>query len=318
MRLLTGFAFVVCALAQGGRPPVTLVTSDIENFWKAYDASQPGNREEAFQKLYLDAGSPGLKDFVKLRIRSAQTLADAVDKQYPKFYASVRSYTMQVDAHRADILKSLDRFRELYPEAEFPTVYFVIGRLSSGGTTSDRGLLIGTEVNSLGPDVDTSEINPPFLRAMGSADRLPLIVVHELTHTQSREPNTPGVGGLLGACVREGVADFMTELVTGSSINQKVKEWAEPRHDELFQRLAKDLAAKPDDYSQWMYNYNRVKDEPADLGYWIGYEICRSYYSQAKDKPKAIRAVVTLLDIESIIRNSKYDWLLAAAVPAKK
>jgi len=188
MRLLLGFAFVLAAVAQTGTHPVTLVTSDLENFWKAYDASQPGHRAEAFQKLYLDTGSPGLKDFVDLRIRSAQTLADAVDKQYPKFYASVRKYTMQVDAHRAAILKSLSRFQELYPEASFPTVYFVIGRLSSGGTTSDRGLLIGTEVNSLGPDVDTSEINPPYLLAMGTADRLPLIVVHELTHTQSREP----------------------------------------------------------------------------------------------------------------------------------
>ena len=313
MRFVLGFTFTVCALAQGSASGVTLVTSDIENFWKAYDASQPDNRQEAFQKLYLDAGSPGLKDFVELRIRSARALADAVDKQYPKFYASVRKYTLQVDAHRTAILKSLDRFRELYPEANFPPVYFVIGRLSSGGTTSDRGLLIGTEVNSLGPGVDTSEINAAFRNAMGSADRLPLIVVHELTHTQSREPDKPGVGGLLGACVREGAADFMTELVTGSSINSRLQEWAGPRHDELFQRLAKDRAAKPDDYSQWMYNYSRVKEEPADLGYWIGNEICRSYYSKAEDKGKAVRAIVTLADIEGIIRGSKYAWLLTEA-----
>ncbi len=310
MRFLLGFAFTAVAWAQAG-PPVTLVTSDIDNFWKAYDARQPGNREEAFQKLYLDAGSAGLKDFVNLRIRSAKALADAVDRQYPKFYAGIRPYTLQVEAHRAAILKSLERFRELYPEAKFPPVYFVIGRLTSGGTTSERSVLIGTEVNSLGPDVDTSEINPPFRRAMGTADRLPLIVVHELTHTQSQEPNTPGVGGLLGGCVREGAADFMTELVTGSSINAHIKEWAEARREELFQRLAKDRAANADDYSKWMYNYSRVTDEPADLGYWIGAEICRSYYSQAQDKTKAIREIVTLTNIGEIVRNSKYAWLLA-------
>jgi hypothetical protein len=311
MRFLLGFALAAAAFAQSGQPGATLITSDIENFWKAYDASQPGNREEAIQKLYLDAGSPGLKDFVKLRIRSAQDLAAAVDRQYPKFYASVRPYTLQVDAQRTAILKSLDRFRELYPEANFPPVYFVIGRVSSGGTTSDRGLLIGTEVHSLGPDVDTSEINPPFRKAMGTADRLPLIVIHELTHTQSREPNIPGVGGLLGGCIREGAADFMTELVAGGSINAHVKEWAEPRRDELFRRLANDKAANLDDHTKWMYNYNTVSDEPADLGYWIGAEICRSYYSQAQDKAKAIREVVTLSHIGEIVRNSKYAWLLA-------
>src|SRR5690349_10425468 len=135
MRFLLGLAFAAGALAQAGEPGVTLITSDIENFWKAYDASQPGNREEALQKLYLDAGSAGLTDFVKLRIRSAAALAAAVDRQYPKFYATVRPYTLQVESHRAAILKSVDRFRQLYPEAKFPPVYFVIGRLTSGGTT---------------------------------------------------------------------------------------------------------------------------------------------------------------------------------------
>jgi hypothetical protein len=99
---------------------------------------------DAFQKLYLDAGSPGLRDFVKLRIESATALAAAADQNYPKFYASVRPYTLQVEKQRGAIAKLIERYREVYPEAHFPPVYFVIG----GGTTSDRGLLIGTEVNS--------------------------------------------------------------------------------------------------------------------------------------------------------------------------
>jgi hypothetical protein len=318
MRFLLGFALAAAAFAQAGKPGVTLVTSDIENFWKAYDASQPGNREEAFQKLYLDAGSPGLQDFVKLRIRSAQALAAAVDRQYPKFYAGVRPKTLLVEGQRAAILKSLERYRELYPEAKFPPVYFVIGRLTSGGTVSNRGLLIGTEVYSLGPDLDTSEINPAFRRAMGTADRLPLIVVHELTHTQSRGSNAPGVGGLLGGCIREGAADFMTELVAGSTINAHVNEWAAPRRDELFQRLARDRAANADEQSKWMYNYGTAGDEPADLGYWIGAEICRSYYEQARDKAQAVRDVVTLTNIGDIVRNSKYAWLLEKKPSARK
>jgi hypothetical protein len=60
-----------------------------------------------------------------------------------------------------------------------------------------------------------------------------------------------------------------------------------------------------------MYNYGAVKEEPADLGYWIGAEICRSYYEQAKDKRDAVRNIATLGDIEKILRESKYAWLLA-------
>jgi len=308
MRFVLFLAAATTAFAQ--TPAVQLVTSDIGNFWKAYDASTSGHREEVFQKLYLDAGSPGLQDFLQSRIRSAKALANAIDSQYPKFYASVRPYTLQVEKHRAAILKSLARFQELYPQAHFPPVYFVIGRLTSGGTTSDRAVLIGTEVNSLGPDVDTSEISPAFRRAMGSADHLPLIVIHELTHTQARPGESGKVPEMLARCIGEGAADFMTELVTGSSINAYVKEWATPRREELFRRLQQDMAEKPADVSRWLYNYSSVTDEPADLGYWIGNEICRSYYTQSKDKAKAIAEVVTLRNLEEIVRNSQYSWLL--------
>jgi hypothetical protein len=310
MRFPLLLALVSVAFAQTGQPGVQLVTSDIESFWKAYDASQAGNREDAFQKLYLDPGSPGLRDFVTLRIQSAKALATAIDKTYPKFYASVRPYTFKVEEQRGAILKHLDRFRELYPEAQFPPVYFVIGRLTSGGTTSDRGLLIGTEVNSLGPDVNTSEINPAFRRAMGSADHIPLIVVHELTHTQKKRGGQRKLAYLLDQSIEEGAADFMTELVAASSINAYAKEWAEARRDELFQRFAADLSARPNDTSQWLYNYRGGSEQPADLGYWIGAEICRSYYANAKDKREAIRNIVTLVNTESIVRNSRYASLL--------
>ena len=148
---------------------------------------------------------------------------------------------------------------------------------------------------------------------MGTADRLPLIVVHELTHTQAVGEGRGKVPKMLADCVGEGAADFMTDLVSGSSINAHVKEWADPRKEELFQRLARDMAAKPDDTSKWMYNYGSSGDEPADLGYWIGAEICRSYYAQAKDKAQAVRNVVTLRNIEEIVSNSEYAWLLRPA-----
>lgn len=310
MRFLLLVAAAAAVLAQTGQPSVTLVTSDIDNFWKAYDSSQPGQREEAFSKLYLDAGSPGLQDFVKARISSAKALATAVDQHYPKFYASVRPYTLEVDKQRPTILKYLGRYQELYPEAHFPNVYFVIGRLTSGGTTSDHGLLIGTEVNSLGKDVDTSEISPSFRHAMGPVERISLIVIHELTHTQAKWQASAKVPPMLAQCINEGAADFMTELVAASSINAYAREWADPRRDELFKRFAHDMDENPKSSSKWLYNYSTSGAEPADLGYWLGAEICRSYYAQAKDKSKAVREVVTLENIEAIVRGSQYAWLL--------
>ena len=118
MRFLPLF-LVLAAFAQPSAPPVTLVTSDIENFWKAYDAGPPGDREDAFHKLYLGPASPGLRDFFEKRILSARLLAHAVDKDDPKFYASIRANTLQVEKQRPAILKHLARYREIYPEAKF-------------------------------------------------------------------------------------------------------------------------------------------------------------------------------------------------------
>jgi hypothetical protein len=306
MRLL----LLLAAVSVFGQNNVDIVTSDIGNFWKAYDASQPGQRTDAFEKLYFGPGSPGLKDFVEARIQSAEKLANAVDKRYPKFYASVRPYTLEVDKQKPAILKYLAHYREIYPEAHFPTVYFVIGRLTSGGTVSDRGLLIGTEVYSLGEGVDASEVSPSFRKAMGTADRIPFIVMHELTHTQAARGEIGKVPPMLAQCVGEGAADFMTDLVANSSINAHTKEWADPRRDELFQRFASDMKATPKDASKWIYNYSRVTDEPADLGYWIGAEICHSYYERAADKAKAVRDVITLKNVQAIVEGSKYAWLL--------
>jgi hypothetical protein len=313
MRRLAILVFTAAAFGQTKDVGPPLIVSDIPNFWSAYDASQPGSREEAFQKLYLDRASPGLRDFIKLRIGSAKRLAGAVDRQYPRFYASVRPYTLEVEKQAPVIARYLARYRELYPEAHFPPVYFVIGRLTSGGTTSDRGLLIGTEVNSLGPDVDSSEIDPSFRRAMGTAEHIPLIVVHELTHTQASEAQPGDLPELLRACLSEGAADFMTELVASSSINAYIKEWAEPRREELFRRFARDLETNPKGTSGWLFNYDNVKEEPADLGYWIGAEICRSYYAQAQDKRAAVREIVTQAHPETIVRGSGYAWLVKPA-----
>ena len=286
------------------------MTSDIDNFWKAYDAGPSGDHEAAFAKLYLEPGSPGLQDFVKERISSAKALANAVDRSYPKFYAGIRPYTLQVEKQRPVILRYLARYKELYPDAHFPAVYFLIGRLTSGGTVSSRGLLIGTEVYSLGEGVDASEINPSFRRAMGPIERIPLIVVHELTHTQVNFFAKAKVPPMLAQILNEGAADFMSDLVTGSSINSRLKEFAEPRREDLFRRFARDMAANPKDASHWIYNYGSAGDEPADLGYWIGNEICRSYYDKAGDKAKAIRNIVRQDDTEAIVRGSNFAWLL--------
>lgn len=306
--------FVLLAASLRAQSPVEamLITSDIDHFWEAYDAGEAGNRTQAFQRLYFDRASPGLRDFIRLRINSAAELAAVVDR-FPKYYASIRKATQSIEGQRKILNVYLNRFRGLHPEAQFPPVYFLIGKLSSGGTLSDNGLLIGTEVFSLGPDVDSSELEtgiPAFYRAMGTSAKLPQIVVHELVHAQVQLREEPPIPRLMTVTLVEGAADFIASVVTGRTAVETRADYAEANRDDLLDRFARDLTATPSDPSRWLYNYSSVTTEPADLGYWIGEEICRDYLARASDKQGALRNIFTLLDPAAIVRGSAFAYLL--------
>jgi hypothetical protein len=83
--------------------------------------------------------------------------------------------------------------KELYPEATFPPVYFVVGRFNSGGTVSKKGLILGVEM-------------------MKDLEGLVPLVAHELIHFQQKQPLLGTT--LLEQGVLEGGADFMGELIS--------------------------------------------------------------------------------------------------------
>src|SRR5215203_3425363 len=162
MNLPLTIALTICipfvsstALAQSApqlnRDPamVKFVTSDIENFWRAYDLAakeaDKAKRVAIFQAEYLDKGSPGLRDFLRLRIKSAENLVGAIDRM-PRYYVSIRPQTLRVRGMEKRMRAAFRKFKSIYPEAVFPDVYFLIGVTSSGGTTGPSGLLIGTEL----------------------------------------------------------------------------------------------------------------------------------------------------------------------------
>jgi hypothetical protein len=64
------------------------------------------------------------------------------------------------------------------------------------------------------------------------------------------------------------------------------------------------------DYSQWIYNGTTAK-EMGDLGYFMGYTICKSYYDHAADKDKAIKDIIELSysdgeRVEQFLEASRY------------
>jgi hypothetical protein len=266
--LMLAWIAAMSVFSQNRDPLKTeIVTTDIDNFWITYEAAKPDFRPEIFQKLYLDKGSNGLNSFLKSKIKSADRLAKAVSS-HPKYFGTLKKSTDTIPLMKDAIRNSLVKLKTLYPKAIFPPVYFVIGAMNSGGTSSDDGLLIGAEMFGIRPNTDMTELNDWHKTVLKPEKEVPHIVAHELVHFQQKYDG----GTLLAACIKEGGADFIAELISGKHINQHVHDFANPREAELWAEFKSKMNAK--DYTGWLYS--NTPGRPKRLRVLDGLQNCES------------------------------------------
>jgi hypothetical protein len=329
------FCCLICAsplLAQSERKEVNadpdkakFVTSDIHNFWRAFDLASKetdkAKKTEIYQAEYLDKGSAGLQDFLQSRIGSAKALVETVD-MLPRYYASVRANTLRVAEMERKIRRSFRKFKKLYPEAVFPDIYFVIGVANTGGTASRNGLIIGTELYGVSAetprdefpalfrnflkDVKDEDLNALVTKALSTAlkslDRLPSIVAHESCHFNQ---NYPPQSTVLEKSIQEGSCDLIAELTAGEVINPSIKMYGNQHEATLWRDFDSQMRGK--DLSLWMYNSFKIKDRPGDLGYFMGYKITREFYRKSGDKRAAIREILNIHDFAAFFEKSGYS-----------
>ncbi|HEX8612089.1 MAG TPA: DUF2268 domain-containing putative Zn-dependent protease [Telluria sp.] len=276
------------------------ITSDIERFWTVYDKLDGAADPAALlEREYLDGGSAGLHGFVHMRINSGASLYRRIGK-HAQYYRAIRANTLRAASFEPLIRADMRRFKALYPEAMFPDIYFVIGRLTAGGTASSDGLLIGTEMYGRGPGVPTSELDAWLLAGTSTIDTLPAIVTHELMHFQQRlDPAT-----LLGHAIKEGACDFLASLVTKGKFNETIYRYGYANEAQL----KKEFLAAMDgtDFKRWLYSGAPEGERPADLGYFMGFRIAEAYYNKAKDKHQAIVDILHIKDFKRFFAESGY------------
>ena len=285
------------------RDPATarFVTEDIARFWVAFDDIDSESDTLPLRRDYLDAGTIGLRVFTERRWRNARTLTSMV---YPRrnYYASIRNNSLQVAALTPGLRTIYERMLERYPPAVFPDVYFVIGGLGTGGTTSDTGLLIGVEMFSRAPNSPVDELTPWQQSVTQPLDVLPAIVAHELVHYQQ----AAGGNTLLAQAFREGAADFLSELLTGKKISPDRDAYGDLHEAELWREFEREMSGTQ--VSRWLYNGGTVEQggRPADLGYYIGSRIAQAYYDRTADKAAAVRDIIRATDYAGLLRRSGY------------
>lgn len=297
--LVFSIALCVTIRAQNTDPLKTkIVTSDLDHFWNAFELSKPAIDPAILQSHYLDNGSKGIVGFMNGRIKSAEELSATIRKHY-NYYNTIKSSTDSISEMADQIRTSLVRLKDLHPDAIFPPVYFVIGRLTSGGTSSKDGLIIGAEMYGKSASAVMDELSVGKRSAIKPVNKIPHIVAHELIHFQQKKSKDKS---LLAGAIKEGSADFIAELISGRHINDHIHDFANPMESELWLEFRERMLFN--DFSGWLYS--STEGRPNDLGYWIGYKITKSYYDKYSDKRKAVNDILKIDDYEKFLKLSEY------------
>lgn len=250
----------------------------------------------ALQSQYLDAGTPGLRMFIEKYDLSAERLLAAL-RRHPDDYATLSE---KLDALRG----SESAFRQAYADLEkvakgsvFPPTYFLVGAHRGIGSGSTEGPLITIEKKS----------------PQGIREDLAATLVHEMVHMEQLAAlgdayfeifNGPD-RTLLALSVREGVATFLSEVVTGGSPHKnEARAYLMAHEAELWAQYRQVMLGT--ETSDWLWSDPENPEWPRDLGYAMGARIAEVFALVADDMDEAVREMLAITDYEAFLRKSGY------------
>ena len=277
-----------------------VTTIDIDHFWSAFDnlknCKTYADSVNIIQRQYLDKATNGLLDFIQVRDLSADKFVDAIAKN-ASYYESVRNNTYQAKKAEPIVEEVFARFKEIYADFKPFKVCFAIGIKNTGGTVSNQFVLIGAEITTSTDKVDSADSDYIIQKIKG-------MVAHECVHTQQKPyADSDAIQcPLLYQSIKEGSCDLIAELITGKPRNN---EYGEKNENKLWTEFKNELCNQ--NIGNWLYNGNTFKDKPGDLGYFIGYEITKEYYNNAKDKKQAVVDIIGMSNPIQFLDKSKYD-----------
>lgn len=259
---------------------------DIARFWQAFDAWQAGARGNPFDSLYWRGATPQTRLLLaKNGLANADSLRAVVGRRRAD-YLRCRPITERMAETEASCRAVYLALKALYPAAVFPAANFGIGAFLVGGNYQPKvGLVVGAEMHELAT--------------------IRVLTGHELVHAQQQVAYKYRI--ILEQCLVEGGADFVCELITGYVATPAPHAWARGREREIWREFERDQNfGEKDNWGPWLYGGERAPGRPADVGYYVGYQICKAYYERATDKRQAIYDILHLVDARDFLRRSHY------------
>jgi hypothetical protein len=271
-----------------------IVTSDIDNFWFAFDqinkSSDSLERIKIINELYINKATEGLKGLISVRhYQDYEFISNIIN--YPKYWNSIRGNSSFILENREQIEKYLNKLKEIYPELKPATIYFSIGAFRTGGTYDGNKVLLGAEFMLAQKNAVLEELPERIKNTIKeyAPYNIPLTTIHEYIHTQQKSWENQSI---IHLCVAEGVAEFISTLITEKPLSPPVI-YGKQNAEKVLRRYMVEIFRNEDVWN-WIWNKNQNELKVNDLGYYIGYEICERYYNNAADKKAAIKDLIEL------------------------
>lgn len=272
--------------------------SDLDHFLTAWKMIQAGSDlEQTLKREYLDKASPGLRNYLE---DVGLGLADYVGRfeKYRPSFATLPDLPSLLVSQEQVIRDTLQKMKSLLPDPVFLPIYYIVG--VTGG--------LHAEPSEVG-------IRLAFSRAPDPAhlNNLRLTVLHELIHVQQFVAIGPGdyhsiyedKQSLLAVSVREGVAEYLTYLLTGEYSKKDVYTYIMKDEKAIWERFQTDMNNR--EFGDWLFSPPSDPDQPRDLGYIMGALIVEAYYINAEDKNKAIAEILGVTDYAAFLERSRYS-----------
>jgi hypothetical protein len=276
-------------------------TTDIGNFWTAFDSIKSADdKTKVFNELYLDEASELFKKMISLSgdIRNPENYLESFEK-YPKFWESLRKPTLELQNITSDIQSCYEKVKNIYPEFKPGNVCVFVGPIAIQASVPTGDIIfMGAEMNVPLNEIDLSEFQEDM--SFIYLNDIKSTIIHETIHLQQKDESK----NLLELTIREGSADFLAELFLGEPFKSPIYDYGKKNELELWTEFSKELDNT--DWNKWFYAKSKTEERPADVGYFIGYMITKSYYDKARDKNKAIEEIIEVSDFHQFLDKSGY------------
>ncbi len=293
------FCYLNIAKAQQPNYPrdpesAQLVYSDLENFVEGYVQLNSGiDTLKILNTYYFEKASVGLREFIKRHGLTPELLRDAIRKNASK-YDKISNFVNNMNNFMPKFTEIMKNYNVVIPSAMYAPTYLLVG--------ANRGIAQASQFGQL----------VTITRVIENHEKLIKLIVHELSHFQQAMT----VGGekyislyatpnnMLGLCLREGGAEFITYLVLQEITQVEALTYIVNNETKLKLKFKEDL--KVQDTSFWLWESINQNEYPKLMGYAMGYKICKSYYDAASNKPKALNEILGIIQPEAFLKMSGY------------